>query len=450
MTSVGSIGPKTPPVRELSDHIRLALPLTVGYLGQMLMGLVDTVMLGHHSETALAGAGIANSLIFAFIAFGMGVVMGLDSLVPQAIGAGERDRARRLFVTGLRVCVVLGLPISVIILVAPELLTLVAVDPDVADEARIYIYGRLPSLVPFLVFVAQRSFLQAAGGTRPIVVAMVVANVVNVGLDYALIYGVEPIGLPALGSLGAALATTFVSFVSIAIAGLAIASDKRPATAVYDPVLARKIVALGLPVGLHLLAEVGLFSIAQVLAGRLGKTQVAAHQVAVMLASFSFSMALGVGAACSVRVGQAIGSGDPRRVRRAGTAGFVLGASLMGCAGIAFAVFPRQLATLVSSDPHVIEAAIPLLRIAAVFQLSDAIQAVAAGALRGAGDTRSTFIGNLAGHYGIGLPLAIILAFPLGMGVPGLWWGLVAGLTSVAIGLTWRFYWLAGRPIARS
>lgn len=458
---VAASGRRAAVTGELREHLVLALPLTLGYAGQMLMGLVDTVMLGHFSETAMAGAGIANSLLFTITALGMGVVMGLDTLVPQALGAGEDRTARGLFASGVRTCVSFGLPLTLVAALSPGVLSLFAVQGDVAQEATVYVYLRLPGIIPFLVFVAQRSYLQALGRTRPVVVAMVAANLLNVVLDALLIYGdralgligVPELGLPALGGLGAAAATSVVTVAMMAIAGVAVRRHRRAEAAEPEPaatVHQQRIVALGLPVGLHLVAEIGVFSLVGVLAGRLGETPAAAHQVAVMLASFSFSVALGIGAASSVRVGRAVGSADQPGVRRAGAVGIGLGASLMGLSAIAFVIFPRQLAALFTGEAHVIAAAVPLLRIAAVFQLSDAVQAVAAGALRGAGDTRSTFIANLLGHYTIGLPIAIALSFGFDMGAAGLWWGLVAGLTAVAAALSLRFFALARRPIARS
>ena len=445
---------------ELGAQVALAVPLTVAYLGQMLMGLVDTLMLGHYSEAALAGAGIASSLLFAVTALGMGVVMGLDTLIPQSLGAGERETARRLWWSGVRVAIVFGLPITAIVAGSPVVLDLFAVEAETAAEADVYIWARLPGIIPYLIFTAQRSYLQALNATRPIVIAMVAANVANVGLDGLLIHGdhglaaigLPRIGAPALGTLGAALATVLVSLLSMAIAGIAVARENRalPAEpARSDPALFTKTWRLGLPVGLHLLAEVGIFSLTGVLAGRLGKTPAAAHQIAVMMASFAFALALGVGAACSVRVGLAVGRGDTPGVRRAGLVGVGLGAGLMAITGVLFATIPETLARLFTSETHVIDAAVPLLRVAAVFQLSDAVQAVLAGALRGAGDTRSPFIANLAGHYMVGLPTAAILAFGVGLGAVGLWCGLVAGLTTVAAALSLRFWRLSSRPIAR-
>jgi MATE family multidrug resistance protein len=445
---------------ELGAQVTLAVPLIVAYVGQMLMGLVDSLMLGRFSEAALAGSGIAGSILFSITALGMGVVMGLDTLIPQALGAGERDNARRLWWSGVRVCVVFGLPITLVIAASPALLGLFDVDAEVAGEASVYIWARLPGVIPFLIFVAQRSYLQALGTTRPIVFAMVAGNLLNAGLDALLIHGdagllavgLPAIGAPPLGSMGAALATVLVSLGSMTIAGIAVAARNRelePEPRRVDPALFRKTWHLGLPVGLQLLAEVGVFSLTAVLAGRLGKTPAAAHQIAIALASFSFSMALGVGAATSVRVGRAVGGRDPPGVRRAGAVGIGLGTGLMGVSAIVFAAIPDRLAALFTDQAHVIDAAVPLLRIAALFQISDAVQAVVAGALRGAGDTRSTFIANVCGHYLVGFPIAVLLAFGLDQGAVGLWTGLIAGLTATAIALSVRFFRLARRPIDR-
>jgi MATE family multidrug resistance protein len=210
------------------------------------------------------------------------------------------------------------------------------------------------------------------------------------------------------------------------------------------------ILSLGLPVGLQLLAEVGIFALTGLFAGVLGRVPAAAHQVALALASFSFSMALGIGAATSVQVGRAIGAADSALARRAGFLGIAAGGVMMSASGLLFLLFPHPLARLFTSDPEVASAAVPLLRIAAVFQLSDAIQAVSSGALRGAGDTRFSFLANLVGHYGVGLPAALALCFAAGLGAAGLWWALSLGLTAVALLQSLRFARLTSRPVARA
>jgi len=185
-----------------------------------------------------------------------------------------------------------------------------------------------------------------------------------------------------------------------------------------------------------------------VLAARLGQLPVAGHQVAINLASFTFSISVGIGAAAAVRVGHAVGAGDHRLARRCGVISFGLGAVVMTCGAITFLTIPAELARLFTDDPEVIAAAVPMLQVAAVFQLSDGAQAIASGALRGAGDTRVPFLANVFGYYVVGLAVALVCAFQLELGAVGLWWGLTAGLTATAIGLVARFSRITSRPIA--
>ena len=450
--------------RELRGLVALAFPLCLGHLGHQLMSIVDVAMLGRFSGAALAGSGVANGILFAVTVIGIGIIMGLDTLVPQSLGAGDQRGARDLLSAGVRLALLLTLPISVVVAAAAVLLPYSGVESGVAAEAAAYLYGRLPGIAPMVLFATMRSYLQAHHVTRPLVVATVLANLLNVALDWVLIFGdrgleqlgLPGIGLPAMGALGAAIATSTVGWFSLLVCALAVrallrsqaAHADRPARALRGR--ARAIARLGAPVGLQLLAEVGIFGLTGFLAGTLGRLPAAAHQVALVLASFSFSTAIGIGAATSVHVGQAIGAGDTRAARRAGALGMLVGAVLMGAAGLLFLLFPYELAALFSNDEAVRSAAVPLLRIAAVFQLSDAVQAVAAGALRGVGATRFTFLANLVGHYAIGFPVAALLCFSLDMGAAGLWWGLSFGLTGVAIAQGLRFRALTARPVGRA
>jgi MATE family multidrug resistance protein len=307
-------------------------------------------------------------------------------------------------------------------------------------------------MVPFLLFAAMRSYLQAHGATRLIVIATIVGNLVNVGADATLVFGVDALGIPAFGSAGAAAATSIVTTAMAAMLGVAVAGLAREADdgTVAQPEAGRRILRLGLPIGLQLMAEVGVFGLAAVLAGRLGTVPAGAHQVALTLASFTFSAVIGIGAATSVRVGRAVGRGDIPGTRAAGLTGLLFGAGFMTLTAAMFLIIPEPLARIFTDDEVIVAAAVPLLRIAAVFQLSDGAQAIAAGALRGAGDTRAPLYGNLVGHYAIGFPVMLVLAFGLDLGAPGLWWGLSAGLTATAIALTLRFLSLSSRPIARA
>jgi MATE family multidrug resistance protein len=328
----------------------------------------------------------------------------------------------------------------------------------VAEEASYYLYGRLPSLLPFLVFTASSSYLQAIGKTRPIVLAVVLGNVVNLAADTLLVFGdtalervgLPTLGVPALGGLGASLATCIVVLVMSAYLALSIygykVADARAATRAAT----LKIARFGLPVGLQLLAEVGIFAIVGVSAGVLGVVPGAAHQLALSLASVPFSFAVGMGAAAAVRVGNAVGRGNHQDARHAGFVAAFWGAAIMVFIGTFFVIIPEPLVRIFTDDDAVIRACVPLLAITALFQLSDATQAVLAGALRGAGHTKMSLYANLVGHYAVGVWLALGLGLGLRWGAAGLWWGLAAGLTTTAVLLAIQFWRLTSKPIALS
>lgn len=436
----GAAGPSREPAvtGELRAQLRLALPLAAQQIGFQLMGNVDAALLGHYEDTALAAAGVGNTLLFAMTSAGWGLVMGLDSVLPRALGAGRVDDARRALGAGLRLALLAGLFCTLAVLATPEILVIAGVDPDVAREARVYVDLRALGIVPFLMSVALRSYFAAHNITRPLISAVVVGNIANAGLDLLLIYGVGP--LPELGVAGAALATVTVQCATLALyfhgAHVLDGRVRRPRSTRADIL---RVFHYGLPVGGHLFAEIGIFTLATVLAAHMGKVPTAGHSIALGLSSFSFSVAMGIGAATSVRVGHAMGAGSMALARRRGVLGLRIGFVVMGMFSAIFLLAPALLAGLFSADKVVIVATVPLLQIAALFQLSDGTQAIVAGALRGIGDTRAIFAGNVVGHYGIGLAISLTLAFGLDMGAPGLWWGLSAGLTATAIYLVLRF-----------
>jgi MATE family multidrug resistance protein len=270
--------------------------------------------------------------------------------------------------------------------------------------------------------------------------AVTAGNVVNAMLDLVLIFGVSAIGLPALGVLGAATATTIVQLLILAIYALGVrALDQgapRPKSTAADLVA---IARYGGPVGGQIFAEVGIFGVATVIAAHLGKIPAAAHSIALNISSLTFSFAVGVASATSVRVGLAVGAGDLATARRRGLMGVWLGLGVMACFAATFVLAPAAIASAFTDRPEVIVATVPLLQIAAVFQLSDGTQSVGAGALRGLGKTGATLWGNLVGHYLVGLPISLGLGFAAGMGIAGVWWGLSAGLAVTAIYLVWTF-----------
>ena len=438
---------------ELRKLLRLAAPIAFAQAGYALMGLVDTAVVGRLGAASLGAVGLANGLFLGVAIIGLGAMMGLDPLFSQALGAGDEERARGLIWQGLWLSVAVTLLLALPIAALPFLLEPSGIEPVVAREARLFLWLRLPGLWPMLAFAALRAYLQAAGRLRSLVIATVVANLANLGLDIVLVFG--KLGFPALGAPGAGLATSICSFLQLAVLAHEIWGPTQPRAdrgqlrmVSPDPRDLRKALAVGIPVGLQMGAEVGIFSLVGLLAGRLGARALAAHQVAISLASFTFCAALGIGQAGSVRVGWAVGARDTPAARRAGLAAFAGGAAIMSVSALLFWLIPGPLARLLSDQQEVIAASVPLLAVCAFFQLSDGVQGVGAGVLRGAGDIRYPFLANLVGHYAIGLPVAIWLGLRMGMGVNGLWWGLCAGLTAVAIALLTRFLRLSSREIA--
>lgn len=432
---------------ELRELFRLALPVTAAQAGTQLMGLTDVAVLGRLGAREIAASGLGNAIFFAFAIAGTGIVAGLDPLISQAIGAGDRVRARRVLWQGVWLSLIVTAVLTAILVAVSFGVPYAGVAGDLVAPTTAFLLIRTAGLGPYLIFLAIRSYLQAHGVTRPMLVAMVVANVCNLALDILFVFGRGPI--PAMGVAGAALSTVICSFVQLWIAAAAVKQIDAGAHVDHRPNRAEiaQAARVGLPIGLQLAAEIGIFALVGVLAARLGTLQVAAHQLTISLASFTYTIALGIGAAGSVRVGLSVGARDRGATRVAGHVAFFFGAIVMALNGLAFAVFPRACARIITNQEDVIRTAIPLLLVAAVFQLSDGIQAVGAGNLRGGGDTKFTLYANLFGHWAIGFPIALWLGFHLGLGITGLWWGLCVGLTVVAVLLFVRFEKLSKRGI---
>ncbi|MGA7616227.1 MAG: MATE family efflux transporter [Thermoanaerobaculia bacterium] len=445
--------------RELRRLWELAIPLAAAQAGMQAMGVVDTAVVGRLGATQLGAIGIANALFFSISIFAAGVVMGIDPLAAQALGAGEPFRARRIMWQGVWLSIFIGGVMSLPLALSPLLLRAFRIDQAIIDTASAYLMIRIASLIPLLVFMVLRAYLQARLVTRPIVAAMVIGNVFNLAADILLVFGGSILPewcgalhrLPAMGIRGAAIASVlgsllFVWVLARAIGRIPVESDGSPHRRIHGPEI-RHAFRIGLPVGLHMGAEVAVFALVGVLAGTLGEVELAAHQVTLTLAAFTFTVAVGIGSAGSVRVGRAIGAGDREGTRRAGIVAFASGAAFMSLSALVFLTVPGWLALLITDKPRVIAAAIPLLGIAALFQISDGIQGVGAGVLRGAGETRFTFVANILGHWLVGFPVALFFGFYRKMGVVGLWWGLCAGLTVVAALLLARFLVRSARGI---
>lgn len=446
---------------ETRELLRLAVPLVAAFVGTNLMSFVDIALVGRLGPSAIAGVGIGSGIFFTLTILALGSALGADPLISQAIGAGERGGARRVYWQALRVAGLVSLPVIVLILLAPSLMAPLGVEPEVVRHTRAYLWGRAWNAVPLALFAAARSYLQAVGAARVLVVQVIVANVTNFVAVALLVYGDQalawigwaPLGLPALGPFGAGLGSSITATASLLVLFAAVTRvdvPPDPARRALDAALMRRIFAMGIPIGLQLFVEISAFSGASMMSGTISTMAAAGNQVALTLASLTFMVPLGVGTATGVRVGHAVGRADAAGARRAGLLGVAAGVAFMMVAATAFITVPEALAHILTNSPEVVAAAVPLIHIAAVFQLFDGLQVVGAGALRGLGETRASLWSNLIGHFGIGVPLAMVLAFVAKLGAPGLWWGLTAGLTTVGVINFWVFLKLSGRPIARA
>jgi multidrug resistance protein, MATE family len=431
----------TPRRADFQALLRLAVPIVLIQLGTMLMGVVDTVMVGRVSPQALASVALGNMYFFAVSIFGMGVLFALDPIISQALGARDDLAVRRGLQRGLVLSVILTVPTTLALLTAGPVLALVDQPAEVIPDAAGFVYRNAVSVWPFYVFVVLRQTLQAHHRVLPIGITVVVANLVNVLLNYAWIYG--EFGFPAMGVLGSAWATTasrwLMAVLLLTLGWRTLQRHLRSAAPnLLDVRPLLRMFKLGLPIGAQMLLEGGAFNVTALLMGWLGVIQVAAHQIALNLASLAFMVPLGVSSAAAVIVGHAVGRGDPGGVRRSTMASLTVGAGFMLCTAGLFIAVPELLASLYTRDAAVLVLAALLLPLAGLFQVFDGLQVVAIGLLRGLGDTRMPVIINVIGFWCIGIPVGLWLAFGLDYGAQGLWWGLVVGLVVVAVFLIAR------------
>ena len=312
--------------------------------------------------------------------------------------------------------------------------------PTVLELSRPYLWALTWSVPPLLVYSAFRRYLQGMGVVQPIMFALVTANIVNVVFNWILIFG--HLGAPAMGVRGSAWATVLARVMMAALLfGVIVQRERGRRPGLFETSLRvqrawmSRLIGLGLPAATQLTLEVGVFAAATALAGRLPPAALAAHQIAVNIAAFTFMVPLGVGSAGAVRVGQAIGRLDAAGAARSGWTALALGSGFMTCSAAVFLLLPGALIGAFTSDRRVLAVGVSLLMVAAIFQLFDGIQAVATGALRGLGDTRTPMFWNLIGHWFVGLPLGYVLCFTMRFGVIGLWWGLSSGLIICGVSL---------------
>lgn len=431
---------------ELQRLLRLAWPIAVVQLGNMAMGLVDTLFVARVGVDALAAAAIGNAFLYGALLVGQGVVQGMDPLVSQAHGAGDGRAAGLALQRGLVLAAVVTVVTSLLLLATGPALVLLGQDPALAAQASRYVGIQIPTLGAFFGYMALRSYLQGREIVRPALLVMGVANVANVLFNWVFVFG--NLGAPALGLVGSGLATALSRVLLFGGLGVLIAAARLHEGAwtpwsrqALDGAALRRLAGLGIPIGLQMGLEVWAFSAATLLAGTLGSTAVAAHTITLNMAAFSFMVPLGVAQGACTRVGNLMGARAFRAADRAAWVAIGLGAALMAGWAAVFVAGRRVLPGLYTSDPAVVAAAAGVLPVAAAFQIFDGTQVIAAGVLRAMGSTRQAAWLNFAGYWLLALPLGAWLSERSGAGLPGIWWSLCLGLGFVAAGLLLLVRW---------
>lgn len=445
---------------ELAPTLRIAVPVVLAELGWMAMGVVDTIMVGPLGPTAISAVGVGVAIHMGFAVFGMGMLLGLDTLVSRAFGARDFDECHRWLFHGVALALLMTLPIMLLCGAVLVSIPSLGFHPLVMPYLQGYFSALLWSTPMLLLYAAFRRYLQGMHIVTPVMFALVSSNVMNAIFNWVLIYG--HLGMPAMGVVGSAWATVIARTYMATVLAIAIwrsegfqgsrvkgvigsgvhgfTGSMRHGFRGVERSRLRKLIQLGFPAASQITAEVGVFALATALAGTLDPISSASHQIALNLAGVAFMVPLGISSAGAVRVGHAIGANDPARAAASGWTAILIGTIFMTASGLLFFAIPRQLIGLFSTDIAVLNLGSSLLYLAAVFQLFDGIQGVATGTLRGLGDTRTPMIVNLWAHWLVGLPVSYSLCFIFGWGVQGLWIGLSLGLivTGVILLQVWN------------
>jgi MATE family multidrug resistance protein len=431
---------------EIRPTLRLAIPLVLAELGWMSMAVVDTMMVGRlpSSAVAISAVSLGGILVHVLAFFGGGLLIGLDTLVSQAFGAGRREDCHRSLLHGIYLSFALTPLLMAPVWFFDPLLRFARISPDIISVAVPYSKAMAWGTLPLLLYFAVRRCMQGMNMVRPISFALVTANIINAVGNWLLIYG--RLGAPAMGAVGSGWSTAFARiYLAAILAGYLLWYDQKHRTELLrtpiQPELARirRLIALGFPAAMQITLEIGVFALVTALIGRLGAISLASHQIALNTVSITYMVPLGISSAAAVRVGQAIGRRDPSGASAAGDSAIFFGAGFMTLAGIALLVLPRWIARIFTPDETVIRNTVLLLAAGAAFQLFDGIQTVATGALRGAGDTRTPMFCHFTAYWIIGLPLGAWLCFYRGWGAFGLWSGL--SLALILIGIFLLFAW---------
>lgn len=431
-------------------NLKLAWPIILGQLGQVSVNIIDNLMVGQLGATALASVALAISIFVIFLVVGIGVSMGLQPLVAEAEARQDHQRVSYSFKHSFIINVLFAIVAVFIVELSIPLMYHLGQEPAVVQGAIPYLRICVWSLVPMMMFQALRGLSEGLSTTAPPMIAMLVGNVVNVILNYMLIYGNW--GAPELGVTGAAYGTLAARGVMlIVLLFLCRLWIRKAVMNIWDYLTTidprtysidyfKKVLGLGIPTSMQMLFEVGAFAAAAVMMGVIGEEAQAAHQITINAVSATFMVCTGLSVAATVRVGNALGRGDRIGMRKAGMVAIAQSILFMCCTAVLITMFRHLIPELYIDNEEVISIAAGLFLIAAVFQISDGIQIAAIGALRGMQDIWWPTIVTFIAYICIGLPFSWFSAFHWGMGYEGIWIGLLIGLSLSAVLNAWRFH----------
>ncbi|MEJ8755496.1 MATE family efflux transporter [Pontibacter sp. H259] len=427
-----------------SKNFTLAYPVVLSQLGHIMVSVFDSLMVGQIGTVPLAAASLGNSIFMITMVFGLGVSFSITPLIAAAEGRKNYTRISLLLLNGLLSNFILGILLFLAGYFASPYITYLNQPEEVVKLAIPYINVLFFSMVPLMIFQAFKQFAEGLSFTKQSMYITIVANVLNIVLNYLLIWG--KLGFPEMGMIGAAWAT-FISRVVMAVmmAGWVLYAKRFEIFRHFLKIRhlsfihMYRIFKLGLPISGQMIFEMGAFSFSAIMIGWLGTKELAAHQIAINVASVTYMMASGIGAAATIRVSNQKGFGNYRSMQMAGNSSFAMGALFMLASGLLMVAANELIPMLYIDDPEVIQIASTLLIIAALFQISDGVQVVGLGALRGLEDVRIPGVISLIAYWVIGLPVGYVLGFQLGFGVNGVWMGLLVGLSVAAFLLFLRF-----------
>lgn len=430
--------------RHYKEHIVIALPVAISQLGHILVGVADTIMAGRLGSIPLASATVATSIFIPFLMLGIGISYGATSLIAKADGAGEVEEIRSIFKHSLLLNTLLGVALFILLFYSTFVLRLLNQPPEVVEAAVAFAELLAWSILPLMVFQTFKQFAEGLSFTKQAMVISIGANVLNVVLIYVFTAGV--FGLPSMGLQGIAYATLLARLLmAIAMVALVVSDASFRVYFVnlksipYQVTKFKDLLWISLPIGLQMVLESGAFGIAAIMVGWLGAGEIAAHQIALNMAAVTYMAATGIAASATVRVGNELGKKNYPQLLKAGYSAMVLVLIYMSTTASLFVMLRFYLPTLYIEEMAVIKMASSLLLIAAFFQLSDGIQVVGFGSLRGMGDVVIPSLAVFVAYYIIGLPFGYWLTFYMKVGIEGVWYGLCTGLFFVSVFLFWRF-----------